>query len=312
MGGDRKNSYRHVIKHVLICLIILTVFAVAQDPVLNGDSVYFPGETNREKIIGACPSIAEGQECGPKSKTGAVAIIGPTGVNDRLTYVFDVLEQKFIDTVTVHTVREGSRMYLAQHASFSVKVCEDPDNEEKCCHIDSVVLDCEGFLENDCKKLFASKFRKEVLKNKNNCKVIVGENFVVLEPFTSSRGPSHMAFVQDIELKITNKTLEDVVQGSTTPRPPETVWELMMQNKVVLIIVVSLVLLTLAAIYYSMDALVSIRECAVCGNNTDDPEQCSACGRYVCPDCTLEQEGSIYCSECGEQTFETTSLDYEY
>lgn len=302
----------HVARHVILCLILLTIIALAQDPVLAGDSVYFPGETNREKIIGACPSTAEGKECGPKSKTGAVAIIGPTGVNDRLIYVFDVLEEKFIDTVTVHTVREGSRMYLAQHASFSVKVCQDPENEEKCCHIDSVVLDCEGFGENDCKKIFASKFRKEVLKNKNNCKVIEGENYVVLEPYTTGRGPSHMAFIQDIELRITNKTLDDITQGSTTPPPPETVWELMMQNKVVLIIVVLLILLTIAAIYYSMEALVSIRECAVCGNTTEESEQCSACGRWVCPECTLEQEGAQYCSECGGQTFETATLDYDY
>ena len=312
MGGERSNIRSHVTRHVIICLILLTIVAQAQAQELTGDSIYFPGETNREKIISPCPSTAEGRICVPKSKTGAVGIIGPTSVNDRLTYAFDVLEEKFIDTMTIHAVREGSKIKLVQHSSFSVKVCTDPEIEDKCCHIDSVVLDCEGFSGNDCKKIFASNFREEVLKNKNNCKVTKGENFVVLEPYTSGRGPSHMAFVQDIELRITNKTLDDITQGSTTPVPPETVWELMMQNKIILVIVVLLVLLTVAAIYYSMDALVSIRECAVCGNNTEDPVQCFACGRWVCPDCTLEQEGSKYCSECGEQTFGTEKVDYEY
>ena len=304
MGGERSLSSRHVARHIIL--------AQAQAPVLEGDSVYFLGETNREKIIGPCPSTAEGRLCGPESKTGAVGIIGPTSVHDRLTYVFDVLDEKFIDTVTIYTVREGSRIKLSQHASFSVKVCTDPDYEDQCCHIDSVMLDCEGRLELDCKKLFASEFRKEELKNKNNCKVTKGENFVVLEPLTTGRGPSHMAFIQDIELRITNETLEDIAQGSTTPVPAETVWELMMQNQIILVIVVLLVLLTAAAVYYSMDALVSIRECAVCGNTTEAPEQCFACGRWMCPDCTLEQEGSKYCSECGEQTFGTEKLDYEY
>ena len=312
MRGERLRSIRYVARHVALCLILLINVALAQTPELTGDSVYFPGESNREKIFGVCPSTAEGNICGPESKTGVVAIIGPTGVNDRLTYVFDVIEEKFIDTVTVHTSREGSRAKLTQHASFSVKVCKDPDDEENCCHIDSVVLDCEGYSKEECLVILVSKFRNEELKNKNNCKVTPGQNFVVLEPFTTGVGPSHMAFVQDIELKITNETREDIAQGSTTPRPPETVWELMMQNKIILGIVVSLILLTVAAIYYSMEALVSIRECAMCGNSTEESEKCFACGRWVCPECTIEQEGSKYCTACGEQTFETATLDYEY